>query len=223
MYDYDPLSYSVRPIDFKTAREFVVQNHYSKGMTNNTSGAFGLFDKAFLIGVLSFSTPCSENVRGSVFGQDWKDRVTELSRLVILDVTPPNAESYFIARCLNQLKQDRPDLWAVVSFADPSAGHLGIIYQASNGLYYGQSTTSTAYLDTDGRLRHRRQCGRNISVSEAISRGWTPSARQGKHRYCFFLPDNRRHRNELLDRTLLARRPYPKGSTNNGLLKGQPA
>ena len=214
VYDFEPLRYDVRPIDFPMARDFVTQHHYSKGMTNNTSGAFGLFEKAWLVGVLSFSTPCSENVRASVFGEDFRDRVTELSRLVILDVTPNNAESFFIARCLNLLKTSKPYLWSVVSFADPSAGHVGTIYQASNAVYYGQSTASTAYIDAEGRLRHRRQCGHNISLAEASNLGWTPMRRLGKHRYNFLLPDNRSHRRDLLDRLMLESLPYPKSSVS---------
>lgn len=216
-YDYEPIAYDVRRIDFLTVRDFIVRHHYAHGMTNNTAAAFGLFDGGHMIGALSFSTPCSEAVRASVFGQGLKDHITELSRLVILDVTPTNTESYFIARCLRMLKEAKEHIWGVVSFADPSAGHVGTIYQAGNARYYGQSTPERFFLDQAGRLRHRRQCGHNVSPQEAIERGWQPVKRAGKHRYCFLLPDSRAHRRRLLDLCQLPEAPYPKhGVTKNG-------
>lgn len=209
--------YRVRPLPFLAARDFVTAHHYSKGTPNAQTAAYGLWEGSWLIGAIMFATPCSEAVRGSVFGPDHVQRVTELSRLVILDVTPRNAESWLIARALHALKLERPHLWAVVSFADPSAGHVGTIYQATNALYYGQGRRERFFVDPGGRLRHRRQCGRNISPERAAELGWTPVTRLPKHRYAFFMGDSKRHRRELLERTVLERQPYPKpGSTMNG-------
>ena len=129
-------------------------------MANTMTEGYGLFEGRHLRGVLVFQTPCCENVRASVFGPDDRDRVTELHRLVLVDDTPRNTESYFIASACACLKRARPGLHAVLTFADPSAGHLGIIYQASNAAYSGLTKPRRArYGDPDGRLRHRRQCG----------------------------------------------------------------
>ena len=218
-HDAAPLPYAVRPISFLKAREFVTLHHYMRGMGNSATGTFGLFDGAHLIGVLAFMTPCSERVRACVFGPEYVQRVTELHRLVILDVTPPNAESYFIARALNGLKEAKPHLWAVVSFADSGAGHVGTIYQATNGLYYGPSKPKPAFVDAQGRSRSPRQCKVTLTVKDALARGWTIAKPSVKHRYCFTLPNDRRHKREIASLMKLQEQTYPRiRPTMNGQL-----
>ena len=182
-----PESYKVIKIDAKTAKAYIHVNHYSHGSHNGPSPCYGLFDSDSLIGVLMFATPCSENVRASMFGTEYKDGVVELHRLHILDVTPHNTETWFIARCLKLLKQDRPQTLGVISFADATEGHAGTIYKASNFLYCGTTGKARFYLDKDGRLRHPRQNGVNISVAKATELGWKPVIREGKHRYIYLL------------------------------------
>lgn len=181
------IPYTVRKIDAKLAKSYIHKNHYSGGSHNGPSPCYGLFDGDNLIGCLMFATPCSEAVRASVFGVEYKDAVVELHRLHILDVTPRNTESWMISRCLRLLKQDRPQTRAVISFADPTQGHQGTIYKASNFIQCGTSSPATFYLDSECRLRHPRQNGVNISKDEAAKRGWTVSKRMGKIRYLYIL------------------------------------
>lgn len=140
-----------------------------------------------LVGVCAFACPCSEAVRASVFGPEHKHRVTELHRLALLDSEPKCSESALIAASLRLLHADRPDIRGVITFADSTQGHLGTIYQASNALYLGTTGRAIFYLDQDGRLRHPRQCGVNISREEAKARGWRPVRRGAKHRYLLLL------------------------------------
>lgn len=185
------IDYTVKRIPCKTAKEYIIKNHYSHGCHNAPSPCYGLFEVDNLIGVLMFATPCSEAVRASVFGRDYKDRVIELHRLHILDVTPKNTESWFISRCLKLLIQDKPHIRAVISFSDLTEGHTGVIYQATNAYYCGQTGKATFYLDADGRLRHPRQNGVNITQKEATRRGWEPVKRGNKNRYLFIIGSKR--------------------------------
>jgi len=204
MYDYrgEKLQASI-------GKEFVKKYHYSHGIHNGPM-CYGLFNKDELIGVCAFATPSSENVCASVFGVEYKRSVTELHRLVLLDEAPKNSESWFIVRALKKLKEDRPYYDAVLSFADATEGHRGVIYQATNAIYSGTSGKATFFLDQTGRLRHPRQNGINITKEEAESRGWKPVKREGKHRYLYLLPNDRIHKKELLKRLLLKPLPYPK-------------
>jgi hypothetical protein len=177
----------VRKIPCKEAKQYIHQNHYSKGSHNGPSPCYGMFWGKDLIGCLMFATPCSENVRASLFGSEHKSRVVELHRLHIMDCTPKNAESWFISRCLKMLKHDRPQTWGVISFADTTEGHQGIIYQASNFIDAGSTGKAWFYIDEHGRLRHPRQNGVNISKQEAESMGWTRVPRDGKRRYIYLL------------------------------------
>lgn len=194
------IDYQVKRIECKIAKNYIKQHHYSHGCHNGPSPCYGLFDGDNLIGVLMFATPCSENVRASVFGADYKDAVVELHRLHILDVTPKNAESYFISRCLKLLKKDRPQTKAVVTFSDKTEGHEGVIYKATNAYRIGSTGSSIFYLDETGRLRHPRQCGVNISKEEASRRGWTPVKREAKNRYLYLIYENKWERKLLINR-----------------------
>ena len=192
------IEYTIKRISAKIAKEYIRKNHYSHGSHNGPSPCYGLFDQDNLIGALMFATPCSEAVRASVFGIEYKDHVTELHRLHILDVTPKNTESWFISKCLKLLKMDKPKIWAVLSFSDTTEGHEGIIYQATNAYRLGQTGLAIFYLDEENRLRHPRQCGINITKEMAKERGWKPVARLSKNRYMWLLPNSKSHKKELI-------------------------
>ena len=192
------IDYDVVRIRGGQAISYMKQYHYSHGCHNGPSPCYGLFDNGELIGVCAFATPCSERVRSSIFGEEHKEHVTELHRLHIQDCTPKNTESWFIARCLKLLKADKPDIWAVISFSDLTAGHTGVIYRASNAYFLGATRKMRFYYDTNGRLRHPRQCGVNIKEQEAAQMGWKPVMRESKYRYLFLLPSSRRNRKELM-------------------------
>jgi len=200
---------TVLKISSKVGKEFIKEHHYSHGCHNGPT-CYGLFEEKKLVGVLAFATPCSENVRGSIFGSSHVDKVTELHRLVLFDYCPKNSESWFISRCLKLLKKDKPRICAVISFADTTEGHLGIIYQATNFLYYGMSSKAKFYIDGDGRLRHPRQCGVNIKKDEATRRGWKSTYREAKHRYVILLPDSKKQKKELISMLKIDISPYPK-------------
>lgn len=206
-----PIDYAVRPIAGGVGRDFIRSNHYTKSCHNGPM-CWGLFDGDALLGVIAFATPSSEAVRASVFGPEHKDRVTELHRLFVVDGTPKNTESWFISRGIKGLLQRKPDIRGVLSFADSTEGHTGVIYQASNALFCGTTGRSRFYRDGEGRLRHPRQNGVNISLEEAERRGWSPEMRDAKNRYLFLVGDKKWARANLL----LTPQAYPKGRTYNG-------
>ncbi len=192
------IDYQIKQIPFALAKEYIHKYHYSRGSHNGASPCFGLYDNDNLIGCMMFATPCSEAVRASVFGKEYKNHVTELHRLHILDCTPKNTESWFISRCLKLLKQIKPQIWAVLSFSDMTEGHEGIIYKATNAYRLGATGKSKFYIDQEGRLRHPRQCGVNITTEAARQLGWEPVMREAKNRYLWLLPDNKKHKRELI-------------------------
>ena len=191
-------NYVIKRIPCKQAKEYIKKNHYSHGCHNGPSPCYGLFDNENLIGCLMFATPCSENVRASVFGEEYKDWVTELHRLHILDCTPKNTESWFISRCLKLLKQDKPQIKAVLSFSDMTEGHSGVIYKATNAYRLGTTGKAKFYRDKDGRLRHPRQSGVNITEQMAKEKGWKPEIREAKNRYLYILANSKVEKKHLI-------------------------
>lgn len=204
----DTRSLAVEKIPAAAGKEFIKKWHYSHGIHNGPI-TYGLLRDDTLLGVCAFATPCSENVRGSVFGPARKNEVTELHRLAILDGEPTNTASFFVARAMRLLKESRPHLAVAISFADQTEGHQGVIYQALNARYCGTSGKTTFYRDADGRLRHPRQNGVNISRKVATERGWVPERRDGKHRYLLILPTSRTAKRQIERDILLPSLPYP--------------
>lgn len=191
-------NYDVRIIPCKQGKDYIIKNHYTNGCHNAPSPCVGLFENEKLIGVCAFACPCSENVRASVFGAEYKNSVTELHRLHILDVTPKNTESWFISRALKLLKQVKPHIKAVISFSDTTVGHEGTIYKATNAYRVGKTGSATFYRDVNGRLRHPHQNGVNITLQMAQEKGWKPEKRQSKNRYLYLLPDDKRDLKNLI-------------------------
>lgn len=161
---FDPLAFEVAPMaSAAEARAFVVAHHYS-GSCCSTVRRVGLYARGgALAGVAVFASPQVDAElrpwrRGEALG---------LGRLVLLDEVPGNAESWFVARCLELLR--REGLAGVVSFSDPEPrvaeggpvlfpGHIGTVYQSLNATYTGRGSPKTQRLLADGReLPNRAQ------------------------------------------------------------------
>lgn len=175
----NPREYEVAEISEDRAKAFVVLHHYS-GTYPAARRRFGLFRHDELAGVAVFSHPCNERTITNVFGCASASDGLELGRFVLLDSVPGNGESWFLARCREQL---RSDYVGIVSFSDDTprltaggvqifAGHIGTIYQASNAAYLGRGARGTLRLLPDGRVMSNRA----ISKIRSGDRGWQYSA-----------------------------------------------
>ena len=74
-----------------------------------------------------------------------EDDVIELRRLCCIDQTPKNTESFFIAQSIRYLSKRTP-IKKIVSYADPTFGHNGTIYQASNFKLEGKTASGKVIL-----------------------------------------------------------------------------
>jgi hypothetical protein len=156
----------------KEAKAFVLRHHYSASFPA-ARFRYGLYRGGRLAGVAVFSVPAQPRCLDVAPGE--RGQKVELGRFVLLDNVEANGESWFIARCFDQLRA--AGLTGVVSFSDPSrrtnaqgdavfGGHVGTIYQATNATYLGTSKAETRRLLPDGtvihgraltKIRHRRQ------------------------------------------------------------------
>jgi len=163
----------------RDARGFIEAHHYSRSYPA-ARFRFGLYRHGSLAGVAVFSHPCNDAVLTNVFHCSAIDAV-ELGRFVLLDNVPANGETWFLARCFEQLK--REDLVGVVSFSDPvprrtregtivHPGHIGTIYQAFNGCYLGLGARRTLLLLPDGSVLNAR----TVQKIRRMERGWKYAA-----------------------------------------------
>ena len=155
---------------------FIEKHHYSHNINGVQSYYhFGLFrDGKFglpeMIGAMLYAMPSMPST-AKKYNPINPDKCFELRRLVCIDDTPTNTESYFIGQTFKWLKQNT-DIEVIVSFADEEYGHSGIIYKATNFEYLG-TTSPSKKLIVDGKEYHSR----------SLNQSDRPYGRELKRRY----------------------------------------
>ena len=149
----DKTRYVVREVPRSEVVDFIEENHYSHSINGvKVSHCFGLYYDDTLVGAGLFGVTATRN-QWKPYGTS-EESVLELRRLVLIDDTPRNMESYFIGKMLKWLKKNTK-IESVVSYADPNFGHQGIIYQASNFQFIGR-TAKTRVVVLGERTYHDR-------------------------------------------------------------------
>lgn len=199
-------NWRVERIDNATAQSIVVANHYLHRKAP-CSSAFGLFDEVgSLWGVVMYGTPSSSALRAGIAGPEEANNVIELTRLWVHDDVPKNGESFLIGRSIRQAGKD-----IVVSFADTSQSHLGVVYQATNWLYTGLSAKRTDWC-VEGIDKHGHTWADKYSAAEMremFGDRFTLKPRSRKHRY-LFINGSKARKKALLEKLRYPLQPYPK-------------
>ena len=118
--------YSVGPIGRKEA-DPLVRSHYLKRWPSVCTLTLGMWRGPLIVGIIVFALPPRETMKRYRVSVAW-----ELARLFVLDTEPFNSETWFMARAIKFVRNNHPQVEALVSYADPSAGHSGTIYRAAN-------------------------------------------------------------------------------------------
>jgi hypothetical protein len=133
----------------------------------------------------------------------------ELTRIALTKHVTPVSKIIRIA--LTFLKKQSPGMRLVISFADPSHGHHGGIYQATNWIFCGQSAPTKQYVRPDGKMLHNRQVSPTGVRKQYGRYRVVPKPDEcrivelpGKYRYLMPLDDDMRKQLQPLSR------PYPK-------------
>lgn len=138
----------------------------------------GLYHEERPVGIIVFALPPRETaVRYG--GVTW-----ELARLWIDDRIPTNAETWLISKAVAFIKKNFPEVIALVSYADPSAGHSGTIYKAANWVADGRTdddrkTPRFDYQDENSGKKYSRKG--HVPCGASIRR----IARVSKHRFVY--------------------------------------
>ena len=190
--------FTVEEIPRKFVAKFTEKHHYS----HNVNGVqslyhFGLYREGnfglpTMIGAMMYAYP-SMPATAAKYNPINSDKCLELRRLVCIDDTPKNTESYFIGKTLRWLKQNT-DMEVIVSFADQHYGHSGIIYKATNFEYYGE-TAKGSILMVDGKEMHSRSMNQiHRPYSREINRRYKAGDKnifwkntKPKHIYVYYL------------------------------------
>jgi hypothetical protein len=183
-----PALLRVVPIRAALLKPLLVEQHYLHASPTATRLAFGVLLEGRLLGGLTLGAG-SANAHRLVTGATQTDTMT-LTRLWFSDELPPNSESRVLGIVLRALrKQTRVKF--LLSYADPAAGHFGIIYTAANFLYTGLCQPTAWHDLGDGVLRHNRSVSSLLGTQSAsyLARAGIPittTMLSGKHRFVFF-------------------------------------
>ena len=196
---FDPRDYEVAfmPGD-KEAKAFVGQHHYEGGFPA-ARFRYGLYTRAGeLCGVAVYAVPGGnratfkdfpfvnierDDETGKISAIRGHELCVTLARFVLLDGVEAYAESWFIARCHELLRET--DVRGIVSFSDPCPrtdqtgdktfpGHVGTIYQATNAVYVGRSRAAGKLLFSDGTMVAGRSRSK-VAGSEQGAEGFVRS------------------------------------------------
>jgi hypothetical protein len=197
-------------IDWAThaAAKYAVENwHYSRVLPVPPLVKVGAWENKKFIGVVIFSRGATPSLMNP-FGLSQ----TEGCELTRVAFTKHNAPvSRVVKLAIQFLKRNSPELRLIVSFADPSEGHHGGIYQAGNWIYNGQSAPSVEYIGSDGKRWHARMVKKQGWTTVQGKRRktltpdqCTPVKKPGKHRY--LMPLDKAMRKQIIPLS----KPYPK-------------
>lgn len=136
----------------EAAKYAVEKWHYSKTMPTPPLVKVGAWERGKYIGCVLFSRGATQNI-GKPYGLDQTD-VAELTRVALTKHDTETSRIVMIA--IRMLRKSAPGLRLLVSYADPSEGHNGSIYQAMGWIYVGKMGDTTEYVDKRGRRWHAR-------------------------------------------------------------------
>ena len=197
-------------IDWATheAAKYAVETwHYSRVLPVPPLVKVGAWEDGKFIGVVIFSRGANNNLL-KPFGLTATEGC-ELTRVALTSHKSP--VSRVVRLAMQFLNRNSPELRLIVSFADPSEGHHGGIYQAGNWTYTGKQPPTVEYIAPDGRQWHGRMVSKDgrIKVQGKYRPCWRvdqckPVEKPGKHRYLMPLDADMRAR------ILPLAKPYPK-------------
>ena len=218
----------VKKISNEIAKDLIVRHHYTRKWTI-AELCLGIYDKNItmehfdepkLLGAIVFGPTAGANVARSVSKELTVKNLWELKRLWVNDCLPKNTESWFIAQSINYIKQNYINIKCLISYADPDAGHIGTIYQATNWIYQNierQKGTSGYIVSFDGgkKWEHSRTLFNKYGtfnydkLIEQLPRPFSIKELSVKERYVYPL-GNKIEKKKLIASFNYESLPYPK-------------
>ena len=176
--------YKIKKVSYEETKPFILDIHYAKRMPP-LQIAYGLYSNEDLLGICSYGIPPSHTLLKGVCGEDFKKDVIELNRLVLKN-NNKNKASFLVGNSLKKLGNK-----IVVSYADSTQGHAGIVYQATNFIYTGiTKPIKEIYLKSKPHLHHATYRGKTYKqMEEEHGDDVGYRLRSLKHRYVIFVGD----------------------------------
>jgi hypothetical protein len=183
---FDRRQWLVVPIEVSAAKTFVETHHYARGMSHTAVYSFGLVHRAvpeWLFGVTTWLPP-TKPTAASV-NPKWQ-RVLSLSRMAVDPRVCKNACSFMLGKAVRHIRREgRFD--SLVTFADESQGHDGLVYRASNWQYVGRTTPTPRWIDPTTGRQVATLSTRTRTKAEMLALGYVMTGKFAKHKYVLHL------------------------------------
>lgn len=202
---------------YQAAKWAVEHWHYSRTMPTPPIVCVGAWERNEYIGCVLFSRGATTN-----YGKAYGIKITEVAELTRVALREHKAAtSEVLSKAIKILANKERGLRLLISFADTNQGRLGIIYQATNWIYAGDTGTSVKFRDKQGRVWHGRQVSRTGVKRQYGELRSVPKISDcervqelPKHRYLYPLDRAMRRQIEPL------RQPYPKREASGPSVDG---
>jgi len=202
-------NYHIKQVSYSEAMDMVIEKHYLHRKAPCTF-AFGLFNNETdeCVGVVVYGVSASSTLLRGVCGPEEAKNVYELTRLWVDDSVPKNGESFLIGNTIKKLDRE-----IIVSYADSSQEHVGVVYQATNFIYTGLSTKFKDPKVRGLEHQHHATYANGLTNKQVIEKFGEENVyfveRPRKHRYVYFNASKGRKK-ILMNKLRYKILPYPK-------------
>ena len=212
----------IKEISKEMTLEMIQKYHYSNTLPKLNKYFIGFYLDDELVGVvtLGWGTRPRHTIQRIFPSLDTKDYL-EIGRMCMTEEMPRNSESQMISQLVKWLKQNKPEIKILFTWADGMVGKVGYVYQASNFIYAGFSG-GEMYMK-DGVKIHVRQMKsfllppgvkddrKTVRPTLAQMRQYNIEHFRGKqYRYLMFLCDKREKKRLLRECLIDLSLPRPK-------------
>lgn len=177
-----------------------VNFHYSKTNPPNAFGYSVFNEKKEFCGVVLYGVGANNNLGGPY--NLVKGQVAELVRVALNGKQSTTVKVLSLSRKL--FKKHNPTVKMLVSFADSEQDHKGIIYQADNWFYVGDTLSASEYMYKGKRWHGRAFRSQFGSHTKYLDKGLEIINGSTKHRYIYPLDK------KLIPMCKELAKPYPK-------------
>jgi len=160
--------------DAAAARYAVEHWHYSRTLPFGRLVSAGVWERGEFIGAVIFGRGANRNAASPY--KVSRLEIAELVRVALRKHETP--VSRIVAIAVRMLRAQSPGLRLLFSYADPSEGHHGGIYQAGGWVYVGTSSPQDAVI-VNGRVTHKHAASWKLGDVRGLPRAKTAP----KHKY----------------------------------------
>ena len=189
----------------KAAKYAVEHWHYSGCLPAGKSAKIGAWEDGKFIGCVIFGLGSNRNMSGK-YGLKI-DQCCELTRIALNKHKSTVSKIASIA--IRFIKAKYKGLKLIVSYADPSQGHYGGIYQAMNWIYIGKSQAQRELI-FNGKFLHKRSASAKWGTASPskIMKKYGVVVKYGpvEWKYVYLMPLYKEMRKQIKP----LRKPYPK-------------